>query len=265
MFNDKAVRQLNEAALAKAKKPPTPIISDEVLKSLGGDELQGEQYRRPELASFVENDHAMGQLKQVHDFMREKFPAFIAAARSNDDPSMTPEAYYLELKKRADPLLERVGNIATDARGAAERQIEAYENDIAARMKVSESEHAKDIREYVSKLKPEERIAFMQQAVDDGDTETLGAVFSGRAYLSGFEPGEAGEKQRAVFVNLYRQKVAPDLVAKQDALRFAVEINSTAVDQFIAAYTAIFPHERVEEITKQANAAKAKKDAVWSF
>jgi hypothetical protein len=238
-----------------------PLISPDLLDKLGGDALKAPQYLRSELAALAESDHAGGLLKGAHDALRESFAAIDAACRSAD-PSMTPQAHFLDVKGRADAALDRIAKNLTDARNAAERQIEAIENDIQAAMRVSESSRANEIRSYLRGLKPKDRSAFVLASIDAGDTETLGAIFSGPAYLSGFDMGEAGEKQRSVYVGRYREKVAPEMIAKQDVLRSAIEINSTALNQFLDAHSKIFPVNKVEEIASRVNAAKARKAAI---
>lgn len=234
-------------------------VYNELLKNVTTDMLAGEQYLRRELHDAAEKDATIGNLKKAHDFMRERFHALKDAMRS-PDPTMTPDANYLEMKKRADAVIDQAAKTCSEARTGGEKMVASIDNDIAVRTRLVEGPRAAEIRAHIRQKKVAERVAFLEAAIGSDDIETLGAVFSGPAYLSGLE-----DKTREVFLSSYRRKVAGDLVERRATVQLAMEINNTTFNDFLNACSAVFPKGRTDEIAARVNAVKAKKDAVWGL
>jgi hypothetical protein len=236
-----------------------PIVDTTVFFSLGGDELKGQQYLQPDLAGSAKTDAVVSQAKSAHDGMRTTFEALEPALQAID-PTMTPEAQFLDIERRAQSGLDDNAKKVGSARVALENRTAAVENDIQSRMELSESDHAGEIRAHVLKMDDGERVTFVHKAIEAGDKETVGAILKAPAYLSGLEA-----KQHSALMDAYREKVAGDLVALKAVYLKATKINDMAFNQYVVAHGIIFPKEKVEEIEARASAAKASRDAVWKL
>ncbi|GLQ79287.1 hypothetical protein GCM10007881_28050 [Mesorhizobium huakuii] len=231
-----------------------PLIDLRVVDEAGGDHLLGERYLKPNLAEAVTTDAVVSQMKGAHDSLRNGFTAMKAALRSQD-PTMTPEANFMDLKKRADGWLDSIAKLATDASTQAKRTIEGIDNDIRAKLEIEDGPRSNEIRRHLLGLKENDRLTVALKAIDAGDKETMAAVLIGPSFLSGFS-----DDQRTMLRNRQGEKMAGDLIARKKVLEECISTNLRTVDEALSAVDAIFPRHRVEEITKRRQATKAVRD-----
>lgn len=226
-----------------------PLISNKVLNNVGGDELRGKQYLAPDFVEMVESEPCIRVLRAAHDRLREGHYATIEALRVSD-PTLTPEAHFLEVKKQADKLIEQCGTYCTDAERTAKKQLEALDNKINGHLQIHDSSRANEIRGYFLKLKKNERLNAAHMAIERDDKETLGAVLSAPSYLSGLT-----DDDKAMLMTAYAEKAAPDLVKRKRVIQRAITINDVSFNQALIAHGVLFPEEKVKEIVNRRNVA----------
>ncbi|RWM39958.1 hypothetical protein [Mesorhizobium sp.] len=253
---------------ALSDKQPAPylvpgareLIDLAAVAKAGGDNLRGQRYLAPEFQTeAAKADAVVAGLAGAHDTYRKGFEALQKAANAKD-PAMTPEAGFLDLKRRADAWIDDASKRATAATAQAKRAIEGIDNDIRARLEISEGPRSEEIRGHFKGLKENERFALAMKAVEAGDKETIASLLIGPAYLTGLS-----DDQRNVLRNQMAEKFAGDLVTRKKVIEKGIAINDQSLNELLLAYGEIFPKHRVDEVTKAVQAAKAVRDEFFKL
>lgn len=223
---------------------------------MAGDFLVGQMYLAPHLAEAATNDPVVGQLRGVHDFTRKGYDAIRGALRTQD-PTRTAEAHFMEISKKAERWLDDCARKAEGARTGAATAIASVEREIAETLGIKEGTYAQEIRSHFSQLAKNDRVAAITAAIDAFDKETLGALLSAPAYLSGLSADE-----QATFKRLYAEKHAPDAIKRKAILEEAVAINSRAFDEAIVEVGTMFPKSKIADISARIEKAQAAKNEI---
>lgn len=237
-------------------KLPEPLFTEQTLNSVGGDALKGKQYFARDLAEAATSEASIAQLRTAHDRMREGFYAVLNALRT-PDPTLTPEAHYVETKKQSDRWIDQCVGACASARQSAENTLSALNNDIDKRLEIRDSARASEIRSYFGALKKSERIPAALAAIERSDKETIGAILGAPTYLSGIT-----ESERAVLWNAHAEKHAGDLLKRKKITEKALAINDLSFNQALVALGAIFPKQKVDGIVNKTNIAARARSAI---
>ncbi|MDX8513597.1 hypothetical protein [Mesorhizobium captivum] len=232
-----------------------PLIDLGVVATVGGDALRGQQYRAPEFQTdAAKADAVVAQLSAAHGSLHTSFEALQQACRVQD-PAMTEQANFLDLHKRANAWIDGEAKRFTTARTQAETTIEGIDNDIRARLEISDGPRSNEIRTHFKAMKDGDRLSLALKAIETGDKETMAALLIGPAYLSGLK-----DEQQTMLRNQMAEKFAGDLVTRKKVIEKGIATNSRAFDEALLAVDRIFPRHRVDEITNAIQAAKKIKD-----
>jgi hypothetical protein len=155
----------------------------------------------------------------------------IAAKRN---PTETPEAHAIRVNRAAAKVAEQIEALhhkAEETRTAAARSLA---DQIQIRSQLQDGPRGAEIRALFRQLSGDERQALMKAAIENKDAETLGALLTAPAYLSGL-----GAEYQSHMKYHYERQVAPEL--------------HEALDEVLAADEAVAVVRRVvREVTKDA-------------
>lgn len=133
------------------------------------------------------------------------------AAKRN--PTETPQAHAVRVHKAAQKVLGQVEELAAkadDTRTAAARSISEQ---IQARTKLTDGRRGAEIRTLFRQLPAQDRQKLMEAAMQNGDDETLAALFDAPHYLSGMDADYQSRMKHH-----YEMQVAPDLHEQLEAV-----------------------------------------------
>ena len=230
-------------------------MAGNALDEIGGDALKGELYVAPDLAAAAD-DPVVSQMRGTHDFFRKGFEA-IRNALKTQDPTRTAEAHFMEVRKKADQWLADGARKAEATRTAAESAIAAIDNEITETLGIADGKYAPEVRSHFLKMEKNDRITAVRNAIEQFDKETMGALLSGPAYLSGFSADE-----QAMFRRMYAEKHAAKPIARRAVIEKSIAINSRTFDEALLAAGAMFPRGKVADITDRIAKAQAAKDGI---
>lgn len=221
---------------------------------VASDYLVGEWYKAPELAAAIHaRDPIVTQLKGVHDVYREGYKAIEKSLRT-PDPTKTPDGHFIEVDNRSKRWLSEAADRAMSANTVAKHALEAIDADINKRLDIAEGRYSAEIRSHFAKLAPNDRIAAARAAIEKFDTDTMAAILSGPAYLSGLSDDERG-----VLRNLFMEKHAADAISRKRVIEKALSVNDSAFNGALVAIGQLLPKGRADEITsRMAEAAEAR-------
>lgn len=238
---------------------PNQVVPNAVLDTVGGDAINGEMYRDPELRDGALADATVAALKNAHDDYRTGLAKTRSALRTKD-PSLTPEAHYIEVERRFHKWMNGAVERSDTARQSASRALEAIDADTVRRLDIGEGgRNTNEIRAHFKSLKKNERTTALHAAIARFDKETLAAVLTGPIYLSGFATEAEREGIRAAYVS----KHAADLVERKRIIKKALDVNAKAFDQLLDASGVLFPKKLIDGIMAGVNAGQAARDAIW--
>lgn len=127
----------------------------------------------------------------------------IAAKRN---PTETPEAHAIRVNRAAQKVaaeIEAIKAKADETRTAAARSISEQ---VLARSQLMDGPRGAEIRALFRQMTPDERRELMDNALASKDAETLGALLTAPAYLSGI-----GGEYQSQMRHHYERQVAPEL------------------------------------------------------
>lgn len=132
----------------------------------------------------------------------------------------TKEQQLLQVRKFVDTKMGQVLPVFDLARDTLDKQIEALEAEMAAPVTAKVRDFlAGEIRAHCKSLKTEERLGFMQRAINGGDEATVSAILGAPAYLSGHSSEMAGALLRQ-----YRERAMPEKALRLKAMQGAVKL-----------------------------------------
>jgi hypothetical protein len=134
--------------------------------------------------------------------------------------SWTEDRRIVELSKLGERKWDTIAKAFDDSRANLLKQIESYENELTAPVvsKAASSVSA-EIRKHVKDMSLSERVAFVQQAMQDGDTVTLSALLGAPSYLSGM----TNDAQK-VYVRQYRERMEPEKAKRMKLAQAAADL-----------------------------------------
>ena len=138
------------------------------------------------------------------------------------NPTETREAHALRVAKAAEQLLAKVKDAeARDntTRTLAANAVQARLNDVT---KLAEGPRSREIRDVFRAMSKAEQSALIDRAMQAQDHETLGAILTAPAFLSGMDA-----TQQAGYRTHYETAIAPKLVAEFDEILAADESAAT--------------------------------------
>lgn len=234
----------NEAAKRQMmQRKPAPVVA--------GDHLGADHYLRPDWAARMEGgDGAMQSLAAAHRNYREGHQN-LRQAYDSRDPTVTPEAHFLQTRQLGERWLNDAAKASDRARERAEGEIKAERLQIEIDLGLVETHRASEIRQMLRAASPDERGKLLQDAVATKDPETIAAVTSGPAFLTGLTPEQVTALRRQ-----YEATYAHERLARIDALTKAVEINRATTIEALQFYSALLPDHKAQEITGRQKAAQ---------
>ena len=138
------------------------------------------------------------------------------------NPTETREAHALRVAKAAEQLLAKIKD--AEARDNTTRTLAA--NGVQGRLnektKLMEGPRSREIRDVFRAMSKKEQSALLERAMEAQDHETLGAILTAPAFLSGMDAA-----QQAGYRTHYEIKVAPDIVGEFDEILAADESAAT--------------------------------------
>jgi len=231
-------------------------MANYALDEIGGDALKGELYVAPDLAAAATDDPVVSQMRGTHDFLRKGFGAIRNALRTQD-PTRTAEAHFMEVRQKADQWLADGARKAEATRTVAESAIAAIDKEIAETLGIEDGKYATEVRSHFFQMSKNDRITAIRDAIEKFDKETMGALLSGPAYLSGFAADE-----QAMFRRLYAEWHAAKPIARRAVIEKSIAINNRTFDEALLAAGAMFPRGKVADITDRIGKAQAAKDGI---
>jgi hypothetical protein len=223
---------------------------------MADDYLVGEMYLAPDLAEAAETVPVVGQQRATHDFARKGIAALSTALRTQD-PTRTPDAHMLEVRKKGEQWLGDLARKSEASRTAAEAAIKEVEREIVNELGIADGKYATEVRAHLMPMAKNDRINAIRAAIEKRDTETLGAVFSAPAYLSGFTDDE-----QALFRRQYAEKHAAPLLARKAAIERSIDVNNRAFNSALVEVGTMFPKGKIADITSRIEKANAAKDNI---
>lgn len=175
-----------------------------------------------ETPAYADHGNFVHEAVAALEAMHSALTSVIAAReKSKLDPALPVEAMQVI----------RVGEFADKHMGAVSKAQHAYEK-IGERIKEAEAElrkgitsdsshlthQAGQIREHCARLSRAERSELITSLIEENDTESLGAIFKSKAFLSGLSTVEADH-----FVHLYNKTYKPQLPARIEFLKNVYE------------------------------------------
>ena len=220
------------------------------------DYLAGEMYLSPELAEAAETVPVVGQQRATHDFARKGIAALATALRTQD-PTRTPDAHMMEVRKKGDQWINDLARKSEASRTAAERAVVEVEREIVNELAIADGKYATEVRAHFKSLTKNDRINATLAAIEARDTETLGALFSGLHYLSGFTPEE-----QTLFRGQFTERYAAPLLAKKAAIERSIAVNNRTFNSALIEVSTMFPKGKIADITSRMEKANAAKDNI---
>ena len=94
-------------------------------------------------------------------------------------------------------------------------------------------------------------------AIEKRDTETLGAVFSAPAYLSGLS-----DEEQALFRGQFTERYAAPLLGRKAAIERSIAVNNRTFNSALIEVATMFPKGKIADLTSRIEKANAAKDNI---
>ena len=132
----------------------------------------------------------------------------------------TDEQKIIHLAKFAEKKSATAAHAFDSTMATLKKQIAHYEAELSAPIEASTSvAFAAEIRSHVKGMKAEDRLAFVQRALSDGDTVSMKALLSAPSYLSGITPD-----MQKIYLRHYHESVSPVQAKRLKALEGARDL-----------------------------------------
>lgn len=137
------------------------------------------------------------------------------------DGSKTPDQKLLVISGPAEKAHDRIYKHFTTARESLENAAAALEQQLQSpiQQKASNGGLNEEIRRHVKELKREERIKFLEAALEEGDSDTVTAILGAPYYLTGITKVEHG-----YYLRKLHELRSPDAVKRLNATRAALAV-----------------------------------------
>jgi hypothetical protein len=178
----------------------------------------------PHVISAIEGFEHDAALLEAHRAFRTAYEAIGSVAAAREGAGKNPEwneaaqllavADYAERKQQA-------ATLAFDrAHTTLANQIALLERTLTTPLTTSAAQPlAPEIRDHVRSLSVSKRNAFLNGAIQVGDTQTLGAVLGAPPYLTGLQPAEV-----SLFTRRFNELSNPDGARRLASLQRALEL-----------------------------------------
>lgn len=177
----------------------------------------------------------------------------LEAVAERRNPTETPEAHAIRVSRAAQKALSELEALAARADETRTMAARSLQDQIQARSKLHDGPRGQEIRAIFRQMDSEDRSKLMEAAIAGQDAETLGALLTAPAYLSGMD-GEYQSRMR----RHYEVQVAPEYHEALEEM-FAADDTAAAIRR-VARETAT-EAQNPEYVTKiladQAEAEKA--------
>ncbi len=207
----------------------------------------GQFFLDPEVANA--NDATINELKHVYE-ARRTFLEKLVEARRNTNPRLTAEENFMRVFDQKEQRQAQIAKQSDAAQTRANERLKEIDRDIEAELELREPEAGKEIRAYFSSLDPNERMPTLLKRLQAGDKETLAAVTTQQAYLSGLT-----DEQVALLRAQNAETNAPHNYARRKALKKALTYHLDGSTKFIVDTAKLFPAETVKAIKSKSKAA----------
>lgn len=221
-----------------------------------GDYLMGQMYVSPDLAAAAETDPIISGMRETHDYLRNGHEAIKTALRTQD-PTQTSEAHFMEVRRKAERWLNDGARKAEASRMAAERALGEIDREITSKLGISDGKYATEVRSHFAQMDKNDRISAVQSAIGEFDKETMGALLSAPAYLSGLSNDE-----QAMFRRLYSERHAAAPIARKTVIEKSLHVNGRTFDEALMASLELFPRDKVADISNRIEKAQAARSAI---
>lgn len=148
--------------------------------------------------------------------------------RNNRDPFKTPDQITVEYGQRYE---EALGDARRSADYISDQLVQAQErayNDMLAQTKLDRvPDNAQEIRGVMRSLPEDERKAFLDRAVEQGDSATVAAILNAQPELSGLRGGMIQQAEK-----FFIDKYAPNYRTEIEAIDKAGDAAKMAFDSF---------------------------------
>lgn len=140
-----------------------------------------------------------------------------ARQAASQNPALTEAAQILVVADFAEKQFKKITAKFDAAHARLQKAIADSERQLSQPIEgASAGGYTAEIRAHVKNLKQAERVAFMNEAVQAGDTKTLAAVLGAPAYLSGLSSVD-----REVFTRRHHERVNPALAKRLAVMKAA--------------------------------------------
>lgn len=161
------------------------------------------------------NDSTKGYVSDIQSAMKSAYTAIdaVITARKtvNADPSRTPKAKVLAVADVADRYDKQLQQVFEKVWENANRRISHKRAELNKPIEESSniSHVTSEIRAYLKNLDKNERMGFLNSALEKKDEITLKSILGAPSYLSGLTDAEHDH-----FLKLYQEKVSPEIFAQ---------------------------------------------------
>lgn len=198
-------------------------------------------------------DNTVQMLRNTHSTAEASWKAtYVGHNKVMADPLNTREANIRRSHAHAQKRLKEVERGFTAAIRAAEEQIAALDVAMNRVPKMPPDGVALRIADRLAALPDEKRISRINEAMKNGETDTLGAaLFFSDPWLSGLSP-----ERREIFRIQYREKTYPDLVQRKAAIEKALDITMKGYNGYHRQLGKMYDTKALEHAEKLAEAAE---------
>lgn len=219
------------------------------------DEMKIGQYFLDEAVSNSPHPE-INSLNQAHDKLRTSLDRFVLS-RQNINPEQTLDRAFMDDYRLSEERYTQLAKTVISAVKQASDQRDALDNDISNALALRDPPSGAEIRSHFKALPPEERLSNLMARADAGDLETLAAVLTQKAFLSGVT-----DEQQEVLRNHHSERNAPELVKRKRIIDKAIKYVTDAHVQYVNDTAELFPKKRVDSIKAKSKAANDLRDSI---
>ena len=220
-----------------------------VSPSIDGRVFSGEQI------NGFEDDPVIRQLREITDSARRSLEdCYKAKDAHGSNPLLTEASALVKTANYADKRRGEILPKFDNALATVKREVEQLEAELNAPLRTNTDANdtlsQREVREYVRGLPKKQRLEFLTNAAQAGDTDALRAVLGARPYLSGLtEPEWKGAR------HTYHKTHRGEDLRRLEALRHASETLHRTAHIYMKGIMSVVPAKTVNEIRQKAAAA----------
>lgn len=153
--------------------------------------------------------------------------AYVGIARVHDaraaagrNPTWNDEQRLVEVQNLADKVFAGIARSFDSASAALTRSVTSLEQELSTPIAAKAAAGvAAEIRAFIKNMDVTERFAFLRQAVDDGDEQTISSVLGAPAYLSGID-----KEMQGLFTRQWHERANPQTAKRLKAMKGALDM-----------------------------------------